>query len=50
MDCAIRRLSAYTGVPHREGNPRGVPPLLGDFLLTAVCPLEKVTLWEGLLY
>ena len=23
---------------------------LGDFLLTPMCPLEKVTLWEGLLY
>jgi len=27
----------------------GGPPLLGDFLVTAVCPIEKVTLWEGLL-
>jgi len=23
---------------------------LGDFLLAPVCPMEKVTLWEGLLY
>ena len=23
---------------------------LGDFLVTPACPIEKVTLWEGLLY
>ena len=28
----------------------GGPPLLGDILVTAVCPIEKVTQWVDLLY
>ena len=48
--CVIRRLSACTRVPHREGNSMSEPPLLGDFLLAPACPIEKATLWVGLLY